>query len=305
MNILRTIVVAASLMWISVSASAQLGFPGYLPKACEGAAKNAIPGATDGKIVGILAVGIEVPLGNQGIFLGMNLDNGTAPMWVYLVQSQQLDTIAGVPLIRILNSCSAPPIDAPTDLIPVEDFGQLEIPSNYLQGTELTGKIKANGDYVKFEAANPDSQPTVTFITTSTEEFMDFPIGTPFWSFVWLPADGAGIPFTCLVHATNGTTMCFGEDIMSVATDALEAGFSVAPNPSRESAVVNIPTSWIGSSVTVDAVSTTGEIVNLVNGGTVVSPQVFINTSSLASGMWSLRISNAHHIQTLPLSVIH
>lgn len=305
MNILRTLVLTLSLALLSVSATAQFGFPGYLPKACENAAKSAIQGATDGKIVGILAVGLEVPLGDQGIFLGMNLDNGTAPMWVYLVQSQQLDTIAGVPLIRLLGSCSPPPIEAPTDMIPVDEFGQIELPTNYIQGTELTGKIKANGDYVKFEAAHPDSQPTITFISTSTEEFMDFPAGTPFWSFVWLPTDGAGIPFTCLVHATNGTTICLGEDIMSVASDALEAGFSVAPNPSREQAIVNIPTSWIGTSVKIEAVSTTGEMVTLVSGGTVVAPQVFINTSTLASGMWSLRISNQQHIQTLPLSIIH
>lgn len=306
MRAFHTLFVFCAFFLAASSVTAQFQFPGYLPRACEATAKVAIDGATDGVVVGILAAGVEIPLGTTPLFIGMDLDAGTAPVWIYLVYSQQLDTVAVVPLIRLLGSCSAPPVD-PGDLsdLGTEDFGRLPLPAGYLQGTDMTNKLKANADFIKFNAAHPDSQPTVSAISTSTEEFLDFPTGTPFWSLLWIPAGGEGFPFTCLVHAVDGTTICLGEEIMSVANEARDAGFSVAPNPSSEDAVITLPMSWVGSSVTVDAVDATGRIVNITNTSSLTYPQVFINTGNLSSGMWSLRISNHTAQQVLPLSVLH
>ena len=284
---------------------AQFQFPGYLPSQCLDAAAATLTGAPDAKVIGAVAVGVSAPIGQTEIDLGMNMDDGTAPLWAYLVYSKELDTVSVAPLVRIFNNCTLPPVD---DLDPgfddTEGLQLVQLPDNFVEGTELTGKLKANGDYQEWAMAHPDSAPSVIVLATSDEDFLDFPAGTPFWAFNWFSGEPGGVPFLCLVHATTGQTICFGEDIVSVDDQGDNGVFALAPNPATSDVVVSLPEGWQGRNISVDAVNLDGRVVSLY-AGTVSMQQLFLSTHALSTGTWQVRISDGHSVSTMPLTIMH
>ena len=305
MIMLRLLLTALIGLVALVPTRAQFQFPGYTPSQCLNAAAAALTGASDAKVVGALSVGISVPVGQAEIDLGMSLDDGKAPMWAYLVRSDELDTLAVIPLVRFLNQCATPPVEG---LDP--DFGDFEgvqftpLPQNFVEGTALTGYLKANAEYAAWSAQNPDSAATIVLLATSDEDFMQFPAGTPFWALNWFTEDPEGLPFICLVHATTGLTICLGEDVVSVDDQGDAGRFAMAPNPATNDVVISLPGSWEGRSVRVDAVDLSGRSVALYAGAPSM-PQLYLGTSGLAPGVWQVRITDGQTVSTMPLTVMH
>lgn len=286
-------------------ASAQFSFPSYKPSQCMVIAQElAIEGTTDGKVIAIACAGIKVPLLGTELYLGIDMAQGTAPVWFYVVRSEQRDSVAGTALIRMTDVCSTPPIEDIPDAADVGEYGEEAIPTTFIEGKELVDKVNANGDYVKFHAAHPDTLPTAAVISVSQEEFFGFPAGTPFWVFVWAPAQQGGLPFACYVHAVTGQTVCLGETTMGVSGgDAAQAGYSVYPNPSSGTAMLNIPITMLGKQLHVEAVSVTGQRVLLADDVAVTVPAL-INTNTLSAGMWSLVVTSGSSHHTVPLMVV-
>lgn len=142
-------------------ASAQFSFPSYKPSQCMVTAQElAIEGTTDGKVIAIACAGIKVPLLGTELYLGIDMAQGTAPVWFYVVRSEQRDSVAGTALIRMTDVCSTPPIEDIPDAADVGEYGEEAIPTTFIEGKELVDKVNANGDYVKFHAAHPDTLPT-------------------------------------------------------------------------------------------------------------------------------------------------
>ncbi len=289
------------MLMAATAASAQLNFPGYLPQQCQGAATQAIPGTSDAKIIAISAAGIEFPIGQSMLYIGMDFTAGTAPIWFYTVYSESMDTVVTTGLVRLFGSCTPPPFDLPSDIVDIEELSRESVPSTYLEGTSLLAKLKSNGDYQAFAAAHPDSLPLLTLLTVSTEELFGFPIGTPFWAFFWFPVAEGSLGLTCLVEATSGQTVCFGDGTVGVSgEEARNAGYYAYPNPTTSTAVLVTPQQVLNSHVRIEAVSVTGQHIPLMD-GVATSLPMFLNTDILPPGMWSLLIHTNTRLHVVPL----
>ena len=111
------------------------------------------------------------------------------------------------------------------------------------------------------------------------------------------------IPFVCLVHATTGETIC-GTDIFTSVEDVVDGSVMVAPNPSVDQTSIMLPTSWIGSVVTIDAIAPSGEVLTLGSAIPVASPLLTVSTSTLATGSYLLRVHSPVANVVLPLRVV-
>jgi hypothetical protein len=282
---------------------AQLEFPAYLPSQCQPAAEGVIAGATDGKVMAVIGIGATVPVGPTEIKIAVNLETGRSPLWVYIVYSAALDTVTTVPIVRVLGQCNDDLFPDPGTADQLEGIRFAPLPNGYLEGTALTARLKSDATFNAFRQQHPDSNATIVILATSDEQVLSYPAGTPFWLFTWVPADQS-LGLTCVVHALTGETLCFGDDPTSVATEASERGFGIAPNPASADAIVRVPQEWIGRRITIDAVNSTGQIVPLVSEKQIFAPVVPINAGLLANGMWSLRVGDGHTFQTIPLSIV-
>lgn len=79
----------------------------------------------------------------------------------------------------------------------------------------------------------------------------------------------------------------------------------LAPNPAADNTVISIPASWVGSAVSVDAVSPSGQVITLMNSVRVASPVMSVSTSDLATGAYMLRVHTDRENVLLPLRVVH
>jgi len=293
MLLIRILIVIALFAALSRPASAQLSLPSYLPSACVTSARNSFPGQTDGRIVAVVAVGVEFDLGIATVFLGMNMNDGKAPMWAYRVYSPTADSAIWAPLIRPLGSCTAPPVDVPLDGSDLEGIGTTAIPATSIEGTAVVNAVKMNSEYIAFNTAHPDSVPLLTVLTVSTETFLTFPAGTPFWMLTWTGTQSQEEPFICLVQAENGQTMCFGGDVSGVHDEDIIAINAVFPNPATDVASLSVGPSAIGRSISIEAFSSSGERVVLSEAVTAVSQTFVVPTEKLSNGLWHIRITDA------------
>ncbi len=310
MRLLTTLFVAIAA---PIIASAQLGnlVVPFAPKDCLNDAKTAVGGAANNpRLVTLANAGVQVPVGTDVIDLGMSLTDGKGRAWFYVFIAGPQDTVASVAMVRAVFVCQDPsalgggPIDIPAG----EEFPAIPLPANYIEGQALANAVNGNDEYKKFKAAYPDSLPGLTVLTTSTEDALGFPSGTPFWILNWadIAGGGGGIPgepFVCLVHATTGQTLCGSEITLSVE-ELRDPNVFVAPNPVRDNAMVNLPMAWIGQRVVIEAVNTSGDAVEIATINALSSPAFSFNASTLASGAYTLRARTATSFIVLPLSVI-
>lgn len=305
---------------LTTTVSAQLSLPGYLPQQCATSASRSIEGATDGTIVGILAVGIPLPLGGTELNIGMSMDDGRSSAWIYLVRSEALDTVAATPLIRLLGSCTPPPIDGfdPGAFGDLGDVPTTPLPTTFIQGSELVGAVKANADYSDWAVAHPDSAPSFVVLSVADDQLPIFPAGTPFWLLNWIPGGFGGGPggpggpggsddgvFVCVVNAQTGETVCFGDEVTSVQNVESHARLAVAPNPAYDVATIMIPESWHGRTIAISATDVSGRSVVLLPETTVRTSSVMVPTSRLSPGVWSVRISDGSNVAAVLLSIAH
>jgi hypothetical protein len=215
-------------------------------------------------------------------------------------------------MVRLIFACQ----DARTLLgggqepdIPVDGIGNIPLPSNYIEGSNLATRLNGNANYQQFRTAHPDSTPSFVVLTTSPEEAFGFPAQTPFWLINWAPFDGGPgldsttVPFVCLVHATTGETIC-GIDIFTSVQEVEDGVVMLAPNPSTDHTTVSLPTSWVGSFVTIEAIDPSGQVTTLTSNLPVASPVVSVSTSTLATGAYMLRVYSSNANVVLPLRVV-
>ncbi len=308
MRLLTTVVVALAL---PVLASAQLGslLVPFAPKDCMNDARNAVGGsANNPRLITLLNAGVEVPLGQETIDLGMSLSDGKARAWYYVFIAGPQDTVASVAMVRAVFACQDPSALAggAIDTPPLEDFPAIPLPGTYVEGQQLANAIAGNDEYKKFKAVYPDSMPGFTVLTTSTEDALGFPTGTPFWILNWSDVAGGGIPgepFLCLVHAVTGQTLC-GDQITLSVEELRDPTVFLAPNPVRDNAMLNLPASWIGKPVIIEAVNTSGDVVNVASIPALASPVFTFNAGVLASGAYTLRARTESAFIVLPMSVV-
>lgn len=298
----------------NVSAQFDLLSP-FAPKDCLSAARTAAGGAAaNARLVSLISIGIPIAADSTApaIDLSMSTKDGKARLWVYAFIAGATDSVVTIPMVRLIIACQ----DARNLLgggqepdIPVDGLGNIPLPTNYIEGAGLISRLNANANYQQFRAAHPDSTPSLAVLTTSPEEAFGFPAQTPFWLINWAPFDGGTggdpnvIPFVCLVHATTGETIC-GTDIFTAVEEVVDGSVMVAPNPSVDHTTIMLPTSWIGSVVTIDAMTPSGEILTLGSAIPVASPLVTISTSSLATGSYMLRVHSPLANVVLPLRVV-
>jgi len=309
LRILLSLLVALSLPAL---ASAQLGNPvvPFVPKDCLSDAKKGVGGAAaNPRLVALLNAGVQMPLGTGNIDIGMTAKDGKARLWYYVFIAGPTDTVAAVAMVKIpFLACTDPTSLAggAAPGVPMEGLSLSPLPATYLEGAALATALKGNREFVRFSKAYPDSQPGITILTTSTEDALGFPLGTPFWIMTWTdPTGGAGggVPFVCIVHSVTGETLC-GDQIVATVAEVNDASVFIAPNPVRDNALLNLPISWMGKQVTIEAVSASGAVLELSFINALTSPVTTITTQSLTSGAYTLRAYTSTEFIVLPMSVI-
>lgn len=312
-----------SLLWLfaivilgASSAFAQFSFPTYAPKDCYSAAQKSITGATDTKVVAALAVGVDIPLGATPINIGMSAKDGKATMWIYIVRSAEKDTVAFVPLIRLLGSCNPPPVDVPADAFDPADAPTTPIPADFTQGAALITALGKDAKFSRFRTAYPDSNASLAILSTSEAGGgIDIPTGNVFWLMTWssfgdsVVVDTTGntpdVGLTCIHNVTTGETFCFdSSDVTSIADEALSQGFAVAPNPVNEMGALSVPTSWIGTFASITAIDMTGRIYSMGEHVRFDGPALPLNVASLPSGMYTLVLQRQGASIAIPMSVV-
>lgn len=316
-QVFRPVILAVAMLVLTMTASAQFAIPTYAPKDCFATAAKAITGATDGKVVAILGVGVDVPLGTTPVNIGMNSKDGKATMWLYIVRSVEKDTVALVPLIRLLGSCSPPPVQLPTDQFDATDAPVAGLPADFTQGQALVTALATSPKFTRFRTAYPDSNASLAVIATAEAGSGGAAIadGNVFWLLSWNSQDSASVDttgnppnvgLTCIHNVTTGETFCFDStDVTSVADEALAQGFAVAPNPSFEMAALTIPASWVGSHVSIDAVDMTGHVYGMGTSLRLDGIALPMNVTGLPSGMYTLVIRKPGYQIAIPMSVVH
>lgn len=315
MNRFLAVVSLFVLAMSSASAQFDLLSP-FAPKDCLSAARNAAGGAAaNARLVSLISIGFPVGVDSTAppIDLSMNPKDGKARLWVYAFIAGATDSVVTVPMVRLIIACQ----DARTLLggggqepdIPIDGIGTIPLPTNYIEGSGLASRLNGNADYQQFRTAYPDSTPSLVVLTTSPEEAFGFPAQTPFWLINWAPfgedpgMDSTSVPFVCLVHATTGETIC-GADIFTSVQEVEDGHVMLAPNPSVDHTTISLPASWLGSVVNVDAVSPSGQIINLASTMQVASPLITVSTTSLATGAYMLRVHTSNANVVLPLRVV-
>ena len=293
MFVIRILILIALFTAASHSMYGQLSLPSYQPSVCATSAKNAISGASDGQVVAVAAVGVEVDLQVATVFVGMNLTDGKSSLWLYLVHSASLDTAVWVPLIRPLGSCTPPPVELPLDNLDVMQIGTSPIPANAIEGAAVVNAVKMNSEYQAFNTAHPDSVQFLSVLAVSTEEVLTFPIGTPFWILTWTNVQNPTTPFNCVVHAINGQTICFGGDVSSVDDENGSTITQVWPNPASDVATIKVPSSAAGQPLSIEAYSPTGERIVLLSDVFAIGDFVQVSTHDLNNGVWYVRVLGA------------
>lgn len=299
------------------SLRAQFSPPSYDPSQCLSAAKASITGATDAEVLGVVAVGLELPLGGTSIELAMSSKDGRAPMWLYIVRSASKDTTVFAPFIRLFFSCSAPPLPGGVDLASpdlIEGIGRLPLPNKFTEGPALVTALKTNPKFDAFSKAYPDSNATFAVLTAAAEAVPGLFVADKFywivnWSPLGLDAGGGppepGTGLLCINDIATGQTICLDStDFTSVRSYEQDARFSVAPNPTGDVSVLTMPTSLVGTMVDIDIVSTTGAVTPLARRRFVEAPALVLELGSMPQGMYSLVVRSADRNFLLPISIL-
>lgn len=311
-RILLSLLVAVALPAL---ASAQPGITllPFVPKDCLSDAKKAVGGAAvNPRLVALINVGVQVPVGTDNIDVGIDTKDGKARFWYYVFIAGPADTVAPVAMVKVQISIVVACVDPATitgggnPSIPIDELSKAPLPANYIEGSAFANALNGNSEYMRFKTANPDSQPGLAVLTTSTEDLLDFPRGTPIWFLTWTDLTGGGggaVPFICIVHSVTGATLC-GDQIVATVSEVNDASVFIAPNPVRDNALVNLPISWMGKQVTIEAVSTFGAVFELSSISALTSPVTTITTQALSSGAYTLRAHTSTEFIVLPMSVI-
>lgn len=307
----------AAVILSAASATAQFSFPTYAPKDCFNTAIKSISGATDAKVVGVLAVGVDVPLGATPINIGMSAKDGKATMWIYLVRSTEKDTVAFVPLIRLLGSCNPPPIDIPADAFDPADAPQGAVPADFTQGAALITALGKDAKFARFKTAYPDSNASLAILSVSEAGTGGIGIGdgNVFWLLTWSAfvdsvqtdsnGNGPDPGLTCIHNITTGETFCFdSSDVTGIADEALSQGFAVAPNPASDQAALTVPSSWSGTNVSITAIDMTGRVYPMGDMIRLDGIALPLNLSGLPSGMYTLQLQRTGASIAIPMSVV-
>lgn len=246
------------LALVATSATAQLG--GFLPKDCQAAAlEEVVPGLPDARVVSIVNVGGVIPFGNTEISIGINPNDGKAPLWIYVIYSEAEDSIALIPMARLLVVCTSFADQLGDQALGLEPGEVLldPLPSTYLQGSQYITALKTDDTYNAYRAANPDSVPVITALAKPVESIPGFDPNNHVWLMSFAGAS-AGTNMTCVTDATNGQTVCVGDQVQSISEDAAKRGVMIMPNPATENAMSTMPAEWIGRHVNVDVFDTYG-----------------------------------------------
>jgi len=312
---LYTLVLLATLC--TGAAFAQFSPPAFDPSQCMSAAKNAIAGATDTEILGVVAVGLELPLGATSIELAMSSKDGRASMWLYIIRSASKDTTAFAPFIRLFGTCSAPPLPADIDFGDADiasGIGRIPLPSKFTEGPALITALKTNSKFSAFSKAYPDSNATFAVMTAAAEAVPGLFVADKFyWIINWSPVGlegGGGSPepgqgLLCINDIATGETICLdSSDFTSVRSFERDERYSIAPNPTNDVAVLTLPTGLLGTIIDVDLVSTTGSVMPLARRRFVDAPAMVMELASVPQGMYSLVVRSSSRNVLIPLSVV-
>ncbi|MBU3742096.1 MAG: hypothetical protein FGM24_07390 [Candidatus Kapabacteria bacterium] len=311
--VLMVVVIASS----SIIASAQFQFPAYGPSECVATAKRALPGASDASIVAVLTAGISLPVGQSSISLGMSSKDGKSPLWIYVVRSASLDTVAFVPLVRIL-ACIAPPVDIPIQGLDPSIFGDVALPDKFTSGTALIDALGQDSAFSAFRSKHPDSTSTFAFISGSPiGDATGLPISGAVWVVTWggsLTDMGSGGPgsggppgggLTCLHSIESGLTFCIEAPVASVSGDeAADLGIRLAPNPAHDLGLLSLPASWVGTTLTVDAIDATGTVYAIDHNARIDAPTMAMNLSMLPQGTYALRLRTPQATVHVPVVIV-
>jgi hypothetical protein len=316
MPVMKNLIISLSaVLLIAGTASAQLTLPTYEPGQCFSTAKNAIAGATDGVIIGVVAVGIDIPIGATSLSLAMSSKDGKSAAWIYIVRSPSKDTTAIVPLVRILFSCSPPPLPAGTELPAdglTDGLGTVPLPDKFTQGAARITALKKSPKFTAFSTAYPDSSASLAVLTSAIESVPGlFEAGKFYWILNWSnqgqPDPGGNGAFSgllCVNNIATGETVCLDSaDFTSVAEYSRDERFAIAPNPAMETAVLTLPPSMVGSVVDMEIISSTGAALPVARRRYVESSAMVVDVSNLSSGVYTLVIRSASQNYVVPLAV--
>jgi hypothetical protein len=295
---------------MSVPSIAQPALERFLISDCRDAAVAKL-GASGARLVGVLSPSIVLPGPTGGTNAGMDLTEGKAALWIYVVGNAAGDSAAAYPFVRIMGSCSDqlfPP--GMFDDVASNADASAQLPPTFIEGAALITALNGNSRYAEFRQAHPDSLPTATAISVVEEPTPNVPVGSAAWALVFQglgpvdPEDPSTLPFTCIVNATSGSVFCFsGDDASSVADDARERGFALAPNPASEEAALIVPPTWVGRSIDVDLVDMTGIARPLTRALPVLSTSTLMDLRSFAQGSYLIVVRSGGESVTLPISV--
>lgn len=308
--ITRFLLAATILIMLPGLATAQIEnlLAPFSPKDCESSARTRANNAGgNAKLIGLINIGLSVPLNDVMIDIGLNSSDGKAKGWYYIFTASPMDTVVFVPMIRLASICQDPTfLGLPPADFDSADFSKSPIPSGYVEGKGLSDALKKSAQFVGFRTMHPDSQPSLSILTSTPEEILGFPINTPFWLLNWGPLGqdpGSNEFFQCIVHAVTGQAFC-GDELITGVSEIADANVFVAPNPVRDHANFGVPVSWIGQVVQIEMVDMSGRSVYSHTSQAITVPLISINTSELPTGSYVTRISTRSQGMTVNLRVI-
>jgi len=311
------VLLVVCVLAVSASVHAQFQFPAYGPSECMSTAKRAITGASDAEVVAALTAGINLPLGGSSLSLGMSSRDGKSPLWIYVVRSASLDTVAIVPLVRVL-ACIAPPVELPLDGLDPGLFGDVALPSTFTSGQALIDALSTDAVFKAFRDAHPDSTATFALISGAPIGGTEgLPITGALWIATWGGSlddisgggPGGGEPpsggLTCLHSVETGLTFCIEQPATSVSGgEAYDLGIRLAPNPARDLGVLSVPMSWVGTTLMVEAIDATGTTHVIDHAARIDAPTMVLNMSSLANGTYTLRLRAPNMMVHVPVVIV-
>jgi len=254
---------------------------------------------------------LVIPGPSGGTNAGMDLTEGKAALWIYVVGNAAGDSAMAVPFVRVMGACSDqlfPP--GMFDDVASNADASSNLPATFIEGSALITALSGNSRYQEFRQAHPDSLPTATAISIIEEPAPNAPAGSPVWALVFQgmgeidPMDPSTLPFTCIVHAENGSVFCFsGDDASSVADEARERGFALAPNPAADEAALIVPSAWVGRDVDVDLVDMTGIARPLTRALPIRGTTTLMDLSSFTQGAYLIVLRSGSESVTLPVTI--
>lgn len=250
------------------------------------------------EINGVITVSGSFEFQNIPITLAFDLEDGTAPLWIYAVSGEKdgQDSLFFLPIVQVpflgfqvINIQQVPLPQLPVDITEPLDSG-------WIDSDIMLQYLNQDGVYQLFRQAYPDSLPDLVWIAKTV-----VPIPRTSWNLQWVGSDLA-TSLWCRVDALTGETVCVSIPISTIPQWEEQKPVSIYPNPAHDLLIVRVSQRSAGS-VHFSLFTAIGQQVQnlLVHRNGHHLEEWILNVSHLPRGVYSLVIQTPEQVYHIPL----